>query len=83
MPSDAYRSWAYRVWDQLEERTGRAPVYIGAQRIGAYCPACGEGTVCVRFLEHPRPSCTISSNAFADRCSRGCTEAEVMEALFG
>lgn len=61
MPSDEYTAFVHRVWDRLEEATGRAPDYLDASSIASYCPACLEGTLRTRFYEHPQPRAVFSS----------------------
>lgn len=81
MPDAAYTRYGNRVWDRITDRTARPPFYIDPERIASYCPACGDGTMLVRFLERPRPGMAISHHG-TPGCSRGCTEAQINEALF-
>jgi hypothetical protein len=76
VPSIAYTRWVHRVWDRLADRTGRTVFYMDCEHIAAYCPACGEGTILLRWLEYPEPG-------FAATCSRGCGDEQIGEALFG
>jgi len=82
LPDAAYTRYGLRVWDQICERTGHDPFYIDAERIASYCPACGDGTMLVRFLEHPQPGMAITHHG-QPGCSRGCTEQQINDALFG
>jgi hypothetical protein len=83
VPTVGYSRFVRRVWDTLAQRTGHEPAYLDKSSIATYCPACIDGTMHVRFVEHPRPSAVISSQTGgAGRCSQGCTEDLIAEALF-
>lgn len=83
MPTAEYTRFVHRVWDSLQQRTGRPVYYLDSSLIAGYCPACLDGTLRVRFLEHPRPGMTVGSNAGGPgRCSEGCSEEQIAEALF-
>lgn len=84
MPSEAYRKWVYRLWDRLKDRTGHPPHYMARGRLASYCPCCLTGTVGIQLLQHPRPGAAFASSATGSvGCSNGCTEPEIVEALFG
>ena len=73
-----------RIWDRLAERTGHTVFYLDATHIAGYCPACLDGTLRIGFVSHPKPKAFIDSQEGGPgRCSRGCTEDEIVEALFG
>ncbi len=61
MPTAEYTRFVHRVWDSLQQRTGRPVYYLDSSLIAGYCPACLDGTLRVRFLEHPRPGMTVGS----------------------
>jgi hypothetical protein len=82
VPSTAYRQWVYRLWDRLQLRTGHPVHYMAHNRIACYCPSCGVGTLSLTFADADPPLVMVSSQAYPGHCSEGCTEAEVMEALF-
>ena len=82
MPGDAYARFVYRIWDAVERRTGQPPMYVDALHAACYCPACGDGTMLIRWLEHPEPAMAVSStNRGLGCCSSGCTEDQIAEAL--
>lgn len=78
VPSNQYRDWVYRVWGLLEQLTGRKPIYQDACHIGSYCPRCGAGLICLRFLKRPGPGFALDGG----QCTLGCTEDQVAEVLF-
>jgi hypothetical protein len=82
MPSEDYRQWVYRVWDQLVRSTGRKPCYLDATHIGSYCPACLDGIIRIGFVTRPELSITVTSNTRPGCCTEGCAEAAVARALF-
>lgn len=71
------------VWERIEEVTGM-PVFLlpDAGCVAAYCPACLTGTLTIQFLD--KPACwQVHSGLGFDRCSNGCTTAEIREAING
>jgi hypothetical protein len=90
MPGAAYSRLVARVWDRLETRARElhptlewvAPFYLDARHLAAWCPRCGEGTVRVSFIDGDPPMvCIDSERGGPQRCSHGCTEAEIGEWL--
>ena len=71
---------------RIKDRTGM-PVSHGVDgtgRVGAYCPVGCGGVLVVQFLDSP-PRLRFSSGSFSDdepdRCSQGCSAAQIDEAL--
>ena len=80
--SDRYAQFVRQWWDRIEELTGHVPFYINKQTIACYCPACREGTVRFRFVEHPKPTAFPSSQGGGPGCcSHGCTGVEIRRAM--
>lgn len=80
----AYTQLVYRIWDQVTQRTGHAPIYIDANHVAIHCPRCGDGTLRLTFVKRPEPAALISTDdGGLGRCSRGCDEATIIGALFG
>ena len=80
--TDRYAAFVSRWWSRIEELTGHAPFYIDSTHITSYCPACLEGTVMFRFVEHPKPTAFPSSQGGGPGCcSHGCTAVEIRAAM--
>lgn len=80
--SESHTAFVYRVWDLIEQRTGYAPQYVGPRNVVSYCPRCLDGTVRWTFIKAQTPSVKVSSQGGGEgRCSRGCSEFEIGEAL--
>lgn len=63
-----------RLWTAIDLTTGHPPAYMGRWRLASYCPACLDGSLSIRLLHHPSPGASF-------RCSRGCTEPQIADAL--
>ena len=50
-------------------------------QVACYCPCCGVGTMSITFADDP-PRAAVSSQAYPGHCSEGCTETEVLQAVF-
>ena len=81
MPSETYRQWVSRVWDRLERRTERTVFYLDAKHIASYCPACGDGTIRIGFVDSDPPRATVTSNERPRCCSFGCSSDAILSAL--
>ena len=81
MPSTAYVKWVYRLWDRLHQRTGHPVHYMTHNQVACYCPNCGVGTLSITFADDP-PRAIVSSQMYPGHCSEGCTETEILEAIF-
>jgi len=80
---DKYQQRVYQIWDRIEALSGYAPFYMPDKSLACYCPACGTGTVSLRVLrvEGGVRVKVYSQAGGVDRCSRGCTDKQIAEAL--
>jgi hypothetical protein len=85
-PPGSYAWLVSETCRRIEERTGMRVSHglDGTGRAGAYCPVGCGGLVVVQFLDSP-PRLRFSSGSFTgdepDRCSQGCSAAQIDEAL--
>jgi hypothetical protein len=58
------------------------PAYLDRDHIGAYCPACGTGTLSIQFLDGP-PRLRIGTRTDRpdDQCSHGCPVDQIRPLL--
>jgi len=74
MADTAYALLVRDIWQTIERRTGRPPVYGDATHIGTDCPVGCGGVLVIQFLDNP-PRLKI------EPCSHGCAETRIFEAL--
>ena len=78
-----YAKFHAYIWDRLETLTGHTVFAMcdGTGRLLSYCPACLVGTMTVTFRATDPPAYQVSHHNVIGQCERGCTQAEITEAM--
>lgn len=80
----AYELFVSQMWLKLERRTDQPVFYAGPHELLSHCPCCLRGTLSIVLVNRRPPQAILRSRAGGlGRCSLGCTEDMIGEALKG